>query len=391
MAVDGSTVEGSNLGLDPGRLARVAETIAADIAAESYDGAVVLVGRRGELVLHEAIGLAEKASGRAAVVDDVFHLFSIAKTFTASAVLVLADRGALRLTDPVATFIPEFGAKGKQRVTVGQLMGHTGGLPPDLPFVLPQDLGNPEAVALAVAEQALIAAPGERVSYSPLGAFAVLAEVVRRVDGGKRSFRQFLDAEIFGPLGMQDTCLSLRPDLAERRVPVTVRDHTPAIIPAAALESINVMLTDHFEMPGASVIGTAADLFRWGEALRRGGEIDGTRILSPATLEFALRNHTGARPNHIYDSMCEARGWGPYPSNLGLGFFLRGRETYVMPFGLTASSGTFGGLGAGSTMFWVDPERELVFVCLTSGTLEDSRNFERMQKLSDLVLASVVD
>jgi CubicO group peptidase (beta-lactamase class C family) len=383
--------EAAKLGLDEGRLARVGEAIAVDIAAERYDGAVVLVARRGEVVLHEAIGLAERASGRRAVVDDVFHFFSIAKTFTASATLLLADRGALRLTDPVAEFIPEFAAKGKQRVTVGQLIGHTGGLPPDLPFVQPQDLGNTEAVALAVAEQALIAPPGQRVCYSPIGAYAVLGEIVRRVDGGKRPFRQFLDEEIFGPLGMRDTCLSLRPDLAARRVPVTVRDLTPAIIPAAALESINVMLTESFEMPGASAIGTAADLFRWGEALRRGGELDGVRILSPAILEFALRNHTGAKPNHIYDSMCEARGWDPVPSNLGLGFFLRGSETYTMPFGLTASSGTFGGLGAGSTIFWVDPERELVFVCLTSGTLEDSRNFERMQKLSDLVLASVVD
>jgi CubicO group peptidase (beta-lactamase class C family) len=381
----------SNLGLDPGRLARVREVIEADLAEESYDGAVVLAARRGEVALHEAVGYSERSTQRRAALDDVFHFFSISKTMTAVAVMVLADRGALRLTDPVANFIPEFAAKGKQRVTVGQLIGHTGGIPPDLPFIMPQDLGNTEAVALAVAGQALIAPPGQMVSYSPIGAYAVLAEVVRRVDGCKRSFRQFLDEELFGPLGMKDTCLSLREDLAERRVPLVVRDRTPAIIPPEALESINVLLTDSFEMPGASAIGTAADLFRWGEALRRGGELDGARILSPAMLEFALRNHTGTQTNRIFDSMCEARGWDPYPANLGYGFFLRGSETYTMPFGLTASSGTFGGLGAGSTMFWVDPQRELVFVCLTSGTLEDSRNFERMQKLSDLVLASVVD
>ena len=61
-----------------------------------------------------------------------------------------------------------------------------------------------------------------------------------------------------------------------------------------------------------------------------------------------------------------------------------------MPFGLTASSGTFGGLGAGSTLFWVDPERDLLFVCLTTGLLEESRNFERLQRLSDLALAAAV-
>jgi len=88
--------------------------------------------------------------------------------------------------------------------------------------------------------------------------------------------------------------------------------------------------------------------------------------------------------------MCEARGWDPFPAFLGLGFFLRGTGLFPMPFGATASSRTFGGLGAGSTMFWVDPERDLVFVCLTTGILEDSRNFERMARLSDLALAAIV-
>ena len=62
-----------------------------------------------------------------------------------------------------------------------------------------------------------------------------------------------------------------------------------------------------------------------------------------------------------------------------------------MPFGLTASPRTFGGLGAGSTMFLVDPERELVFVCLTVGLVEESRNFDRLQRLSDLVFSAITD
>jgi len=70
---------------------------------------------------------------------------------------------------------------------------------------------------------------------------------------------------------------------------------------------------------------------------------------------------------------------------------VRGEGIFPMPFGLTASPRTFGGLGAGSTMFWVDPARELVFVCLTAGLVEESRNLDRLQRLSDLVLASLVD
>jgi CubicO group peptidase (beta-lactamase class C family) len=306
-------------------------------------------------------------------------------------VLRRVDRGEIQLITPVAEVIPEFGVKGKQRVTIAQLLTHTGGMPVELPFIPIELLGDTPAVALAVCNQALQVKPGQIVSYSPIGAFAVLAEIVRRLDGGSRPFRRILDDELFMPLGMKSTSLSLRPDLASRRVPVVVRDRTPGIIPPEALESINVLQTESFEMPGGGALGTAHDLFRWAETLRRGGELDGTRILSPAVLELALANHTGSEPNRIFDGMCDARGWDPFPAYLGLGFFLRGAGIFPMPFGATASSDTFGGLGAGSTMFWVDPQRDLIFVCLTSGVLEDSRNFERMQRLSDLVLAAVIE
>ncbi len=384
-------MDARELGLDPTRLERVAEVIEADVAAERYDGAVVLVARHGQVALHEAVGFAERASERRARTDDVFHLFSVTKTFTAAAVLRRVDRGEIQLITPVAEVIPEFGVKGKQRVTIAQLLTHTGGMPVELPFIPIELLGDTPAVALAVSNQALQVKPGRIVSYSPIGAFAVLAEIVRRLDGGSRPFRQILDDELFTPLGMKSTSLSLRPDLASRRVPVVVRDPTPGIIPPEALESINVLQTESFEMPGGGALGTAHDLFRWAEALRRGGELDGTRILSPALLGLALTNHTGSEPNRIFDGMCEARGWDPFPAYLGLGFFLRGAGIFPMPFGVTASSDTFGGLGAGSTMFWVDPQRDLIFVCLTTGVLEDSRNFERMQRLSDLVLAAVTN
>jgi len=377
--------------MDADRLDRIRETIEADVAAERYDGAVVLVARRGQLAYHEAVGFAHRDSQRAASTADVFHLFSITKTFTAAAVLQCVDRGQLRLTTPIAEVIPEFASKGKQRITVAQLLSHTGGMSPDLPFIAPDQLGDTSAVAAAVCEQALLATPGTIVSYSPIGAFAVLAEVVRRADGGHRSYREILAQELFAPLGMRDTSLALRPDLKGRIAPVVVRDPTPGIMPPAALESINVMYHESFEMPGGGAIGTAYDLFRWGEALRRGGELEDARILSPALLALALSNQTGDRVNHIFDGMCEARGWAPFPAYLGLGFFLRGEGVFEMPFGLTASASTFGGLGAGSTVFWVDPVRELVFVCLTTGVLEDSHNFERLAKLGDLALGAIID
>lgn len=384
-------MDAGELGLDRARLERLTTAIEADVEAELYDGAAVLVARHGQVALHEAVGFAERATQRRASPDDVFHLFSVTKAFTAVLVLRCVDRGEIQLTTPIAEVIPEFGVKGKQRVTVSHLLSHTGGMPPDLPPMPIDRFGDLEAVALAVSNQALLVKPGRLVSYSPVGAFAVLGEVVRRLDGGSRPFRRIMDEDLFAPLGMKSTSLGLRPDLGARFSPVVVRDPHPGLFPREALEGMNALMTEAFEMPGGGAVGTAHDLFRWTDALRRGGELDGAGILSPALLKLATTNHTGSEPNHLFDSWCETRGWESFPAFIGLGFFLRGEGIFPMPFGLTASSSTFGGLGAGSTMFWVDPERDLAFVCLTTGLMEDSRNFERLQRLSDLVLAAVRD
>jgi CubicO group peptidase (beta-lactamase class C family) len=384
-------MDAKELGIDRELLGRVAGAVEADVAAERYDGAVLMVARRGQLVLEEAIGFADRAGERRASLDDVFCLFSVTKTMTAAAVLARVDRGEIALTTPVAEVLPEFGVKGKQRVTVGQLLTHTGGMSADLPFLLPDQMGDLDVVAAAVCNQPLAARPGDVVSYSPLGGHAVLGKLVHRLDGETRPFREILADEFFVPLGMKETALGLRPDLASRRVPVVVRDRSPGLFEPELLEAMNFLLAEDSEIPGGGAISTGRDILRWAEMLRRGGEIDGTRVLSKALLELATQNHTGQLPNRLFDYMREARGWDEFPAYLGLGFFLRGSGIFPTPFGLTSSPSSFGGLGAGSTMFLVDRERELSFVCLTSGLLEESRNFERLQRLSDLVLASIID
>jgi CubicO group peptidase (beta-lactamase class C family) len=380
------------LGLDPNRLTRMTDTIAADVAAERYDGAVVLVARRGATALHEAIGFTDRVRGRRARRDDVFHAFSITKTFTAVTILTRVERGELALTTPVAEILPEFGNRGKQRITVQHLLTHTGGLPPALPPTLaPEKMGDLDATVAAICEQTLEARPGTTVSYNALSAHALLAAVVRRLDGGTRRFRDIVADEILRPLAMSDSWLGARPDLAARRVPVVVRDRSPGLFPAEALEAFNDILTEDAEVPGAGLLSTAADLARFAEALRCGGELDGARILAPATIRLAATNHTGDKPNLLWSYARELRGWDDFPAFVGLTFWLRGSGVFPAPFGTLASPATFGHLGAGSAMIWVDPERELVFVCLTAGLLEETRSIDRFQRLSDLVLASVVD
>ncbi len=385
------TTNPADLGFDPDRLERLTSAIGADVEAERYDGAVVLVARAGRVALHEAIGWTDRATRRRAARDDVFSIFSVTKALTTAAVLVRVDRGELALTTPVADVLPEFGNRGKQRVTVAQLLSHTAGIAAGLPALPIEMLGNLDAYVAAACRQPLETTPGSVVHYSALTAHALLGEVVRRIDGGTRRFRDVLDADVLAPLGMRDTSLGLRADLAKRKVPIVVRDRAPGVFEPEMLESLNVIVTADSEMPAASAVSTVADLFRFAEMLRREGELDGQRVLAPSLVRLAITNQTGDRPNGFYAFACEERGWDPFPANIGLTFFLRGQGTFPTYLGTTSSPRTFAGLGAGSSMFWVDPERDLTFVILTAGLMEETRNLERCQRLSDLVQGAVID
>lgn len=389
---NGDIGQARDVGLDPDRLLRIRHAVEEDTAKGLYDGAVFAVGRHGKLVMHEAVGHTDLAQGRSAKKDDVFIIMSITKTFTAGAVFSFIEQDKLALTTKIMEVIPEFGIKGKQRVNVAHLLTHTGGMSADMPPMLPiEQIGDLKAYVAAACNDPLKNHPGSRVSYSPLTAHAVLAEMVRRLDVRNRPFRRILAEDLFEPLKMKDTSLGIREDLKDRRVPIVVRDKTPGLFDPLLLEAMNSLITEETEIPAGGAVSTAEDLFRWAEMLRRGGELDGVRVLSPGIIKLATTNHTGTESNDIFDHAREIHGWDPYPAYLGLSFFLRGEGIFPTPFGQTTSPGTFGGLGAGSTVFWVDPERDLTFVLLTSGLLEEGASFLRHQRLSDLVVAAVVD
>src|SRR5690606_9941490 len=105
--------------------------------------------------------------------------------------------------------------------------------------------------------------------------------------------------------------------------------------------------------------------------------------LSPATLKLATRNWTGDKPNELYKGIAINHGWEPYPAYLGLGFGLGGDQVCPNLFGTLTSPGTFGNYGSGSTLFWVDPELDMTFVCLTAGVMQPAPNIDRFQRLPD--------
>jgi CubicO group peptidase (beta-lactamase class C family) len=287
--------------------------------------------------------------------------------------------------------LPDFGARGKQKVTLFQLLTHTSGVTSAIPVVPPDVLISIEKMADWACHQALETLPGERANYSISVAHAVMAAMCLRVDGSRRSFAAMLDDEIFRPLGMRDTSLGARDELLKRMCPVRAAYQEAGLFDPAALEGIGQLLAiPGCEIPAGGFVTTAHDLHRFAEMLRRGGELDGARVLSPATIDYCARNHTGELPNQLWNYAVGMRGWETFPAYLGIGFFLRGEKVTPGPFGALNSSRTFGGFGAGSTAFWIDPVRDLSFAFLSTGLMEDSYHVERLSRLSDLVLAAVV-
>jgi len=382
-----------NNGFSSERLGLLRQAIEGDIASGRYHGAVVMVAREGEVALHEAIGHSHQPSGTVAAHDDVFSLFSLSKAFTNVLALRWIEQGRFALTTRVAEVIPEFAGGLRERITFYHLLSHQSGIPTMFSPVPGMNLDVlADMVQAACAHVHCTEMPGEQVSYAPMIGQLLLGEAVRRTDPAGRAFRDIADQEIFAPLGMTSTAFGVRADLRARHRPV---------VPMAGLElpphpSTNnlayhsAFLEEHAEMPWVGAVSTASDLFRFAEMLRLDGELDGTRILGPAMLERATTNCTGDRQNNLYGDLAMRRGWDRYPATIGLGFFLRGETIYPHQFGTLASPRTFGNNGAGSTVLWVDPARDITFTCVTAGVMEEGRNIERFQRLSDLVLAAAL-
>jgi CubicO group peptidase (beta-lactamase class C family) len=371
--------------VDTDRLARVESRIASDIEAGIYDGAALVVHHQGECILRSVQGYRCRKTADLLGDDAVFATFSSGKQMTVVAVLQAVEKGLLHLHTPVVDVIPEFGVNGKTKINLGHLLSHTGGvvsMPPPMP---PEAMGNLQDFVSFICNTAPESRPGERVRYSITPAHALMAEMVRRVDGGEREFRQIVREDIFEPIGMHDTALGLPDELRPRLCPIVVVDRSPGLLDPDMLEMFNEVLAPETEIPAGGYVTTIDDFGAFAQMLCNGGELNDARILSPATLDCVTRNVTGDMPNDIWDYAVESRNWPVFPAYLGLGFFLRGEGPHPTPFGSLATPRTFGGVGAGSTTFFIDPEKGLSYAFLSTGLLEESRSTERHQYLADLV------
>ncbi len=379
-------------GLDRTRLLALKRVIEEDIAKGRYFGAVVMVSRHGEVGFHEAIGRSGPTANRPVALDSVFSLFSITKAFTNILMFQAIEEGRLALTTRVVDVIPEFKGRGREALTYFHLLTHSSGMPSvytPRPGMYIDRLD--EMIAAICANIFPEEAPGVRVDYSPLVNHALMGESVRRLDPGKRSYRQMIEEQILKPLGMKDTAVGLRRDLKARHlVPEFGGNSAIDHLGHSNLGPNGAFEEEDAEMPWVGIVSTAADLHRFAEMLRRGGESNGARIVSRTILERARRCWTGDKPNEVYKRLAYARGWQVMPAYIGLGFSLRGEVIGNTLFGTLTSAQTFGNYGAGTTIFWVDPELDMSFVGLCTGVMTSGDNIERWQRLADIAVAAAL-
>ncbi len=379
-------------GLDEQRLQYLKSAIENDIQCGLYWGAVILVARHGVVGLHEAIGYANIKDKRPVKKDSVFSLFSTTKAFTNTLVFRAIERGQFALTTKVSEIIPEFSGGRRQDITFYHLLTPSSGLPSVFSPMPGMYLDRLDEVVEAICKYVhSVEEPGVLVTYAPMAAHALMGEAVRRTDPKKRSYRKLVEDEVFTPLKMKDTSVGVRRDLKARHIVPVFLEPLPFEHPGHSnLGPHGAFEEENAEMPWVGCISTVSDLFRFTEMLRRGGELDGTRILSPAILDAATRNRTGDKPNELFKQTAIMAGREPAPACIGLGFFVRGEKICHHHFGTLTSPRTFGGMGAGSSLFWVDPERDLTFVFLSAGVMNEAQNIARFQRLSDIAASAVI-
>ncbi len=374
------------------RLERLRTAMNADIEAGRYYGGVLAVARHGELGWLEAIGHADAGRTRPVTTDCVFSLFSVSKAFTNVLVFQWIEEGLLALTTRVADVIPEFAGGLREKLTIFHLLTHTSGMPSIYSPRPGMYIDRLDEIIAAICENVQAVEPaGQRVDYSPMVNHALMGEMVRRTDRRKRSYRTIVEEQILKPLKMKDTSVGLRPDLKARHLVPDFRGNAAInhlghsdLGPNGAFEEPDA------EMPWVGIVSTPNDMFRFAEMLRRGGELEGVRLLSPRILQLARHNWTGDMPNEVYRRLATERGWNVVPAYLGLGFSLRGEVIGHHLFGTLTSPQTFGNYGAGTTLMWVDPELDMTFVGLCTGVMTSGDNIDRWQKLSDIAVSAAV-
>ena len=374
-----SPLDAARAGFDPGRMNAALQRVQNEIDLGLIPGVVLTLVRHGGLVLHKALGLQDPQSGTPMALDAIFRIYSMTKPITSLAVLQLAERGQLMLSDPVSQYLPAFAQLQvaqfdgdrmtlhpmRQQPTIHDLLRHTAGLtyaflddgPMQRMYVKARLRGgtfDTDGFIHALAGLPLAFQPGSTWEYSH--ATDVLGAVIEAVTGQRLGV--FLEQSILGPLGMVDTGFWTPPEKHYR-----LAEPLAAEIPSLPMPLLDPRQPPAMDGGGSGLMSTAMDYARFLQCLLNGGELDGQRIASPHSVRMMTHDHVGSIPQNISQFGGEMLTPG---IGFGLGFAVRMAEGLE---DLPGSPGMYSWGGVCGTTFWVDPQQELVAILMSQASL----------------------
>ncbi len=210
-----------------------------------------------------------------------------------------------------------------------------------------------------------------------------------RTDPKGRNYQTLLHEDLFAPLGMDSTSMGLRPISRRATCKPDMRGTVPIQHLSRNLPGDHALFEDpEVEGPHVGCASTSGDLYRFAEMLRRGGELDGVRLLSPATLQLARQVHTGDMPNQLYKRVAENAGWDRPAGQPGIGFQVRGTGVFHHLFGTLASPRPTATTARAARCSGSIRRADVSFALCSAGVMTQARNIERCQKLTDLALSA---
>jgi serine-type D-Ala-D-Ala carboxypeptidase len=370
----------ADAGLDNGILSQADRIIETAIDNNETPGAVLVVLRNGTIVFRKAYGNRKIVPViEPMVVTTIFDLASITKPVaTATSVMILVDRGLIRLSDPVSMYIPEFqpwkneDENRTQEIRIIHLLTHTSGLPAYAPVeALSQQYGHPDpdGVMEYLKDVDRRASPGTSFTYSCPN-FITLQRIVETVSG--QSLADFSRENIFVPLGMNNTFYM--PDSSV----------FPFIAPTELLAGGELLVgTVHDPLArvmmgcisgNAGLFSTADDLAVFATMMLQNGSYNGVRILSPA----AVRTMTHIPPG--FEKFGRGLGWDIY-------------SAYASNKGDLFGENAYGHTGYTGTSLVIDPDTGLTVILLTNRVHPDDKaSVVRLRSLiANIVAASVIE